>query len=64
MAHPNLPGPRVSYSIEEFSALTSLGRTRVFEELKSGRLRSLKCGRRTLIPASEVDAWLNSLGAR
>ena len=64
MLHTNPPAPRVTYSIEEFAALTGLGRTRVFEELKSGRLHAVKSGRRTLIPAAEVDAWVKSLDAR
>ncbi len=58
------PPPRVTYSIKEFAALTGLSRTRVFDELKSGRLRAVKSGRRTLIPLSEVDAWLKALDPR
>lgn len=74
MAPKNLPAPRiislteqfgrVALSIAEFSTLTGLGRTRVFEELKSGRLQALKCGRRTLIPIPEIEAWIKALGAR
>lgn len=61
MAQANFPVQKVTYSIDEFVALTGLGRTMVFEELKSGRLQSVKCGSRRLIPASEVDAWLKAL---
>lgn len=64
MLHTNSATSRVAYSIEEFAALTGLGRTRVFEELKMGRLHAVKSGRRTLIPASEVDVWLASLDVR
>ena len=64
MHHPTQSAQRVTYSIAEFAARTGLGRTRVFEELKAGRLRAVKCGRRTLIPAAEVDAWLKALEAR
>lgn len=54
----------LTISITEFVAQTGLSRTRVFEELKLGRLRALKCGRRTLIPASEVLVWLEGLEER
>ncbi len=64
MVHTIAPTARVTYSIADFTALTGLGRTRVFEELKTGRLRAVKSGRRTLIPAAEVEAWLKSLEAR
>ena len=57
-------GPRLLYSIAEFKSLTGLCKTRVFEELKAGRLVAVKCGRRTLIPAAEVEAWLASLTGR
>ena len=50
-------------SLHEFCEATSLGRTRVFEEIKSGRLRPVRCGRRTLIPAEEFRAWLERLKA-
>lgn len=52
---------KAAYSIAEFCQLVSLGRSKVYEELKSGRLGKVKVGRRTLIPASEAMAWLNRL---
>lgn len=64
MSQTNLPASRVSYSIEEFAALTGLGRTRVFAEMKLGRLHAVKAGRRTLIPAAEVERWLAALDVR
>lgn len=52
---------KAAYSVAEFCQLVSLGRSRVYEELKSGRLGKVKVGRRTLIPASEAMAWLSRL---
>lgn len=52
---------KAAYSIAEFCGLVSLGRSRVFEEIREKRLRIVKVGRRTLIPALEVTAWLERL---
>jgi excisionase family DNA binding protein len=64
MVEENTPSPRLLYSIAEFRVLTGLSKTRIFEELKAGHLRARKCGRRTLIPAAEVEAWIASLEGR
>jgi excisionase family DNA binding protein len=60
--HPTKnPLNKAAYSIAEFCELVSLGRSRVFEEIRDKRLRIVKVGRRTLIPAVEVTAWLERL---
>jgi excisionase family DNA binding protein len=55
--------PRIAYSIEEFARLAGLGRTTVYQEIRNGRLRPLKVGKRTLVPADEARCWLARLGA-
>jgi len=52
---------KFAYSIAEFCELVSLGRSRVFEEIRDKRLQIVKVGRRTLIPAQAVTAWLEHL---
>lgn len=52
---------KVAYSIEEFCQIVSLGRTGVFREIREKRLRVVKVGRRTLIPAFEVEDWLERM---
>jgi len=54
------PG-KIAYSIPEFLAACSLGRTFIYEEIKAGRLRAVKAGRRTLIEAAEARRWLAAL---
>jgi hypothetical protein len=56
-------GPKMAFSILEVCKLTSLGRTAVFAEIKAGRLIARKQGRRTLVLASDLAAWLRSLPA-
>lgn len=48
------PAPERLLSIDEAAAALGIGRTRLYAELGSGRLRRVKAGRRVLIPASEV----------
>ena len=54
------PG-KIAYSIPEFLAACSLGRTFIYEEIKAGRLRAVKAGRRTLIEAAEARRWFAAL---
>ena len=51
-----------AYSIPEVCRTASIGRTRLYSEISEGRLRAVKVGRRTLIRAEDLDAWLRSLG--
>jgi excisionase family DNA binding protein len=50
-----------AFSIVEFSRVYGLGRTKVYEELKSGRLRGRKIGQRTLIAEDDAEDWLRRL---
>lgn len=52
---------KAALSIADFCAATGLDRTRVYQELASGRLRGKKVGTRTIIAADEVAAWLARL---
>lgn len=51
----------LSYTIEETTKITGLGRTKLYEELKSGRLKGVKAGRRTLILHTSIQQWLENL---
>jgi excisionase family DNA binding protein len=48
-------------SIRDIVARTGLSRSTVYEEMDSGRLRSVKVGRRRLIPESALIDYINSL---
>ena len=48
-------------SISEFSERYGPGRTRVYEEIKLGRLRARKCGKRTFITEDDAEDWLQDL---
>ena len=49
------------YTIDEASKVMGLGRTRIYEEINSGRLTALKSGKKTLIPKDSIAKWIDSL---
>jgi hypothetical protein len=46
---------------EEFCKRYNIGQTKLFEEIKSGRLKAKKLGRATLISRTEGERWFNAL---
>jgi excisionase family DNA binding protein len=50
-------------SVARFSEDYGVGRTKIYEELKSGRLRGRKIGKRTIISQDDAEAWLDQLPA-
>jgi excisionase family DNA binding protein len=51
----------LAYSIEEACAITSTGRTALYDAIKKGQLRAIKRGRRTLVLADDLRAWIDRL---
>ncbi len=51
----------VAYSIDAAAKASHTGRTKLYAEIKSGRLKAIKLGARTLITAEALSEWLNSL---
>jgi excisionase family DNA binding protein len=47
--------------VNEACTALSVSRSKLYEELQSGRLTARKSGARTLIPVASIDAWLNDL---
>lgn len=52
-----------AFDISGFSARYGIGRSKVYDEISSGRLRALKIGRRTVILETDAQSWLASLPA-
>ena len=51
---------KISYSIDEVTKATGLGRTSVYEEIRENRLRSFKVGKRRLVAEDDLKAWIDS----
>jgi len=52
---------KLAYSIGELSDLVCLGRTKIYGEMRRGRLVAHKMGARTVFLPADVDRWLNAL---
>ncbi len=62
---PSSPaGQPLAHTVEEAGRLARLGRSKIYEELKEGRLKGRKAGRRTLIMHADLIAYLENLPER
>jgi len=50
-----------AHTIKAACRISGLGRTTIYAALKSGALSARKCGRRTLILADDLEAFLQKL---
>jgi hypothetical protein len=48
-------------SVNEFLHWASIGRTKFYDELASGRLKVRKVGRKTIVTMSDALSWLEHL---
>lgn len=53
-----------AYSINDAAQVAGIGRTTLYDEIRTGRLNARKAGRRTLILREDLQAWLAALPAR
>lgn len=53
-----LDRPRVLYRIEEAAQLLSVSKSRVYELIRSGQLRTVKVGKSHRVPARSLDEYV------
>jgi excisionase family DNA binding protein len=54
---------KLAYGVDEAFRQLSIGRTQGYELLRSGEIESVKIGRRRLVPAASLNAYLDRLVA-
>jgi excisionase family DNA binding protein len=52
---------RLAHGVSEACFITHTGRTSLYEAIRSGALRAVKRGRRTLILDDDLRRWVKSL---
>lgn len=57
----NINSSKGAFSVEEFLHWASIGRTKFYDEVKSGRLKLRKIGRKSVITISDAHDWLDNL---
>jgi len=61
-ANDRPPVPAVLYRVDEAADALRLSRSVLYELIRSGRLRTVKAGRRRLVPVAALAEYVNSLG--
>ena len=56
--HKHQP-PKLTYSIRECCQVTSLGRTTIYAHIAAQRLKAVRVGGRTIIPAESLHALIS-----
>jgi excisionase family DNA binding protein len=51
---------KLLHDVEEARKLLSLGRTRFYKEVQAGRLTIVKAGKKSLVPQSELDRYVET----
>jgi predicted DNA-binding transcriptional regulator AlpA len=51
----------IALSVRDAMKATSLGRTKLYREMKLGRIAARKIGRKTVFLADEIERYLKSL---
>ena len=51
----------IAVSINDACAIAGLGRTKLYEEIKLGRIPIRKAGQRTLIKVSDLQSYIDAL---
>jgi len=61
---PSDAGPDRLLSIDEAGAMLGIGRSALYGEIGAGRLRSVRVGRRRLVPAGAIGEFIGRAAGR
>lgn len=60
---PAIAVPALLYSVDEAATALRLSKSALYELIRSGRLRTVKAGRRRLVPVAALAEYIASLEA-
>ena len=63
MALHNGASQRINYRVNDFLRDFGIGRTKFYQLVRAGNIRTVKCGSRTLIPCSAAREFQEALEA-
>ena len=63
MTEQPTPAPKLLYDVHEVAGMLGLGRSKLYGYLLRGELRSVKLGRRRLVPIEAVHEFVRTLQA-
>jgi excisionase family DNA binding protein len=52
---------KIGYSVDEACRVSGIGRSLMFEKIRSGEIVSVRVGRRRIIPADAIRAYFDRL---
>lgn len=53
--------PPMAYSVADVLKMVGIGRTKFYQLVSVGEIKTRKIGNRTVVLAADLDAWLASL---
>ncbi|WP_377840077.1 helix-turn-helix domain-containing protein [Bosea sp. UC22_33] len=51
----------VAYHPRQAAQVLGIGVTKLYAEMAAGKIKAKRFGRRTLVPVTELQAWINAL---
>lgn len=64
MNNSDLQGLPVVFSVQQVSTILAISRNTTYELIRSGRIRSIRIGRRIRIPRSALESYLDGMTNR
>lgn len=58
------PSPTLAYDIQSAVLASGIGRTKLYEAMKTGRLKARKFGRKIIILHEDLKAFIDNLPAK
>jgi excisionase family DNA binding protein len=55
---------RKAVSVKDFQRACGIGKNYAYELVNTGKIRTLKVGKKWVIPITEIDRWLSQAGGQ